>query len=84
MENIIKEYINNIDESTIDKYAKKNDIFLNNKELKIIYLYIKNYWKIFYKGNPEDLFKELEEQIDNDNLNKIKELYKKYKKKINY
>lgn len=84
MENIIKEYINNIDESTIDKYAKKNDIFLNNKELKIIYLYIKNYWEIFYKGNPEDLFKELEEQIDKDNLNKIKELYKKYKKKINY
>ncbi|MBQ7105595.1 MAG: DUF2624 family protein [Bacilli bacterium] len=84
MENIIKEYINNIDESTIDKYAKKNDIFLNNKELKIIYLYIKNYWEIFYKGNPEDLFKELEEQIDKDNLNKIKELYKKYKRKINY
>ena len=84
MENIIKEYINNIDESIINKYAKKNNIFFNSKELKIIYLYIKNYWEVFYKGNPEDLFKELEEQIDKDNLNKIKELYKKYKKKINY
>ena len=82
MDNIIKEYINNIDEYTINKYAKINNINLSDKETKVIYLYIKNYWQIFYKGNPKELFKELEEQISKENLDKIKELYKKYKEKI--
>ena len=82
MDNFIKEYINNIDEYTINKYAKINNINLTDKETKVIYLYIKNYWQIFYKGNPKELFKELEEQISKENLDKIKELYKKYKEKI--
>lgn len=82
MDNFIKEYINNIDEYTINKYAKINNINLSDKETKVIYLYIKNYWQIFYKGNPKELFKELEEQISKENLDKIKELYKKYKEKI--
>ena len=82
MDNFIKEYINNIDEYTINKYAKINHINLSDQETKVIYLYIKNYWQIFYKGNPKELFKELEEQISKENLDKIKELYKKYKEKI--
>lgn len=84
MEKMIKEYIDNIDEYTIDKYAKSQNINLNDKELKVIYLYLKNYWYIFLKEDPSDLFKELETQIEEDNLNKIKNLYQKYKKKINY
>ena len=83
MDNFIKEYINNIDEYTINKYAKINNINLSDQETKVIYLYIKNYWQIFYKGNPKELFKELEEQIEIDNLKKIKILYQKYKEKIN-
>lgn len=83
MEKMIKEYIDNIDEYTIDKYAKSQNINLNDKELKVIYLYLKNYWYIFLKEDPSDLFKELETQIEEDNLNKIKNLYQKYKKKIN-
>lgn len=84
MEHLIKEYIKNIDEYTIDKYAKSNNINLSNNEIKVIYLYLKNYWEIFYKGDPTDLFKELEEQIEKDNLDKIKKLYYKYKEKINH
>ena len=83
MDNLIKEYIKNIDEYTINKYAKINNINLSDKEIKVLYLYIKNYREIFYKGDPTELFKELEEQIQKENLNKIKELYKKYKEKIN-
>ena len=82
MDYLIKEYIKNIDEYTINKYAKINNINLSNDEIKVIYLYIKNYWQIFYKGDPTELFKELEEQIKKENLDKIKELYYKYKKKI--
>ena len=36
------------------------------------------------KDDPKDLFKELEDQIQKNNLNKIKELYYKYKEKINH
>ena len=84
MEKMIKEYIDNIDEYTINKYAKSQNINLNDKELKVIYLYLKNYWYIFLKEDPSDLFKELETQIEENNLNKIKNLYQKYKKKISY
>lgn len=84
MEKMIKEYIDNIDEYTINKYAKSQNINLNDKELKVIYLYLKNYWYVFLKEDPSDLFKELETQIEENNLNKIKNLYQKYKKKINY
>ncbi len=83
MEEMIKEYIKNIDEYTIEKYAKSNDINLSDDEVKIIYLYVKNYWYEFYKGNPENLFKELEEQLSQENYQKLLKLYDKYKKKIN-
>lgn len=82
MDNLIKEYIKNIDEYTINKYAKSNNINLSDEEIKVIYLYLKNYWQIFYNGDPTELFKELEEQISQDNLNKIKDLYYKYKKRF--
>lgn len=82
MEQIIKKYIDNLDETTIDKYAKSQDINLSNQELKIIYIYIKNYWQVFLKEDPKELFKELEEKIEPNNLNKIKTLYQKYKKRF--
>lgn len=84
MEQLIKEYIENIDEYTIDKYAKSNNIYLSDQEIKVIYLYLKNYWQVFYKEDPTELFKELEEQIQKENLIKIKELYQKYKEKIKH
>lgn len=82
MEQKIKEYINSIDEYTINKYAKINNINLDENETKIIYMYIKNYWKTFLKEDSTELFLELETQIKKENLDKIKELYNKYKKKI--
>jgi len=82
MKKIIKENIENIDEYTIEKYAKSNQINLSNKEIKIIYLYLKNYWQIFYKGDPTELFKELKEQLEKENNEKILNLYNKYKEKI--
>jgi len=82
MEQFIKEYIENIDEYTIEKYAKSNQINLSNKEIKIIYLYLKNYWQIFYKGDPTELFKELKEQLEKEKNEKILNLYNKYKEKI--
>lgn len=82
MEQLIKEYIDNLDEYTIKKYANSNKIYLSDQETKIIYLYLKNYWETFYKGDPTELFTELKEQLSKENYLKIKELYLKYKKKI--
>lgn len=82
-ENLIKEYVSNLDEFTIKKFAKGNNIILNEEEVRIILFYIKNYWLVFYKEDPTYLFKELEEKINSESLDKIKKLYIKYKKKIN-
>ena len=82
MEQLIKEYIENIDEYTINKYAKMNNINLTDQETKVIYMYLKNYWQVFYKGNPTELFKELKEQLQEENYQKILQLYNKYKEKI--
>ncbi len=83
MEELIKEYVKNLDEYTIEKFAKSNGITLSDDEVKIIYLYIKNYWYEFYKGDPTPLFKELQEQLRPETYDKIVSLYDKYKKKIN-
>lgn len=82
MEEMLREYVKNIDEYTIEKFAQSNGINLSDDEKKIIYLYIKNYWYQFYKDDADELFKELKEQLRKETYQKILELYNKYKKKI--
>ena len=45
-------------------------------------MYIKNYWKEFYKGDPKDLFLELEEKLNKETYNEIVKIYNKYKNKV--
>ena len=81
MEFILKEYVEKIREKDIKNYALKEGINLNDDEVKIIYMYIKNYWQVFYKGNPEELFLELKSKLSENAYNKIIELYIEYKRK---
>lgn len=82
-EYIIGEYVNNkLTETDIHNFAKKNNIYLTNDELKIIYVYIKNCWKEFYKGDPTHLFIELKEKLNKKTYEAIIKLYKEYKNKI--
>ena len=82
-EYLIGEYINNkLDENDITNYAKKKNIHLTDNETKIIYVYIKNYWKEFYKGDPTNLFIELKEKLNQETYDTIIKLYKEYKNKI--
>ena len=83
-EKLIKEYINKLTEEQIKEYALKKNVALTNDETKIIYLYIKNYWQIFYKGDPEELFKELKEKLQPNTYNEIIKIYQEYKNKIKY
>lgn len=82
-EYLIGEYINNkLSENDINTFAKKKNIHLTDDETKIIYVYIKNYWKEFYKGDPTNLFIELKEKLNKETYNTIIKLYKEYKNKI--
>lgn len=79
-EKIIEGYINNLTEDQIREYSSKNNIRLNDDEVKILYVYAKNYWQIFLKGRPDDLIEELRKQINADSFNKMYSLYLQYKK----
>lgn len=81
-EKLIKEYVLKLTEEDILKFAKKRGIIITDEELKIIYMYIKNYWKEFYKGDPTELFLELKEKLSKDVYTEILNLYNEYKNKI--
>ena len=80
---LIKEYVNKLTELDIKKYAKNYNVKINDDECKILYLYAKNYWKEFYKGEPRELIEELKEKINPNAFNTLYEYYKNIKSKIN-
>ena len=61
MNYIIKEYIKNITEKDIVNFAEKEGIKLLNDEVKIIYMYIKNYWEVLLNQDSTFIFEELKE-----------------------
>ena len=81
-EKLIKEYVLKLTEEDIEKYAKKKGITITDEEIKTIYMYIKNYWKEFLKGNPNELFLELKEKLSKDVYEEVLNLYNEYKNKI--
>lgn len=83
MNYFIKEYIKKITEDDIDNYAKKEGITLTNEELKIIYLYIKNYWEVILNSDCTFIFEELKAKLRNETYKKVIELYNKYKTQFN-
>jgi len=81
LEFVIKELVEKLSEDDIKNYALKENVTLTNEELKTIYMYIKNYWQDFYRGDCKELFIELKEKLKPNTYNKIIELYSKYKRK---
>ena len=77
---LIKEYIKKITEEDIYNFALKEGISLLNNEVKIIYVYIKNYWQVFLNEDSTFLFEELKEKVQPKTFDKLIELYNKYKK----
>ena len=77
---IIKNYVNKLTEDDIYNYALKEGVKLSDYEIKVIYMYIKNYWQVFYREDARFLLDELKEKLSPNAYNKICELYKKYKK----
>ena len=81
-ENIIKNYVDKLTKEDIINYSKKEDIFLNDNEINVIYDEIKNKWKQLYNGNTR-VITELENKINNKAYNKLIDLYNTYKKFLN-
>ena len=81
MDFIIKEYINKLTEEEIKTFLNKKGINPNNEEIKVLYLYAKNYYQVFYKGNPTELLIELKEKLTPTTYNSLLLLYKEYQNK---
>ena len=79
---IIRDYVNKLTEEDIMNFCNKKEIIVNDDEVKVLYLYAKNYWKEFYKGNPSEIILELKEKINENAFNKLYDLYVDIKKKI--
>ena len=79
---IIKNYVDNLKKQDILIFANKEGINLNNKEVDILYIYIKKYWRFILKENPYDLFLEIKPHLNDEAYNKMIQLYEKYKKII--
>lgn len=81
-ENIIKNYVDKLTKEDIINYSKKEDIFLNDNEINVIYDEIKNKWKQLYNRNTR-VITDLENKINNKAYNKLIDLYNTYKKFLN-
>lgn len=79
---IIQKYINNITLNNIIDFGKKEGVIVSNEEAKIIYEYMRKYWKVFYYDNPEKLLLELKGKLSSNVYNKLEELYFIAKEKI--
>lgn len=80
---LIKEYVDRLTEEDIKKYAKGYQIDINDEEAKVLYLYAKNYWREFYKGEPKELLEELKEKLRPNTYAVLYKFYKDAKSKIN-
>ena len=63
------------------RFATKNGIELNDKELKIIYNHIKKEWKTIVYGNPREILDDIKMNFDDITYNKIENLYINFKEK---
>lgn len=78
---LLKEYINKLTKEKINELALNNNIFLNNNELDIIFIYIKERYLEFIK-NPDNIINEVKNKITNENYLKLLNIYNQYKNKI--
>lgn len=75
---IVYEYINRIKYEDLINYCNNKNITINNKDLDIIYKYIKNDYKRFF-NNPEEILNEAKYKLSTNTFNEIIKLYNQYK-----
>ena len=78
---IIYEYINRLKREDVVKLCNIKGINVSDREIDIVYDYIKSDYKRFF-NNPSKVLSEVKTKVSNNTFNVIMELYNKYKNKI--
>ena len=79
---IIINYIKRLTKQDIINFCIKQNINLTEKEIDIIYYYIKNKYKNLFNGKEQILLSEIKSQVSKSTYNKILEYYELYKYKL--
>ncbi len=80
-ERLISEYVNRMNINDVSKFATQNGISLNEKELNIIFNYIKKEYMTICFGNPRPILDDLKTKINPVSYQKIESLYIFFKEK---
>lgn len=80
-QNLIKERVKKLTIEDIDKFAKENNIFLEDEELNNVLDIIHNNWYGLIYGNAESIFSSNRSKVSAKNYDKIKNLFDFFKKK---
>lgn len=81
---LIKNYINNLKIKDIKDFALKNDILINDNEAGYLFNIVKNNYQELIYGNPNTIFKNIKDKINDDSYHKIIKLYFLYKNKYQH
>lgn len=79
---LLKNYINKLDKSDIERYLNKENITYNNNELDLIYNLIKNDNDTILHSNFNEYILNYKDRLNQNLYNKILEKYNEYKKFI--
>lgn len=84
MYNLVKRYMENLSIEQVDDFAKKNNVFLSESELKFTYTFVKKNWEMVFR-NPNLLHLErYKDQFSEENFKKIQKLIVIYYQKYGY
>lgn len=78
---LLKGYVEKIKKEDIIKFIDKNNYQVTDKEIDIIYFYIKNYWEDIF-DNRTDIWEKISHDVSPITFLEIQKLYQKYKKFI--
>lgn len=78
----ILNYIKKLTKDDIIYFSKQQNISLTQKEVDIIYYYIKNRYQDFFNGKGIELLEEIKKKVSHDTYLKILEYYQIYSEKI--
>ncbi len=74
---LIENYVKQIKKSDIYNFALINNIDLSEKDIDILYYYLKKNWKELLYGN-KNILNDLKQEIDEKKFLKIKSLFEIY------
>ncbi len=74
-EKLINEYVKRLTIEDVNKFALSNGIDLKDKDLNLLYTYIKNEWHTIIFGNPRKILDDLKIKLDQNTYAKIETLY---------